>query len=471
VSTPPQGKRRLGEILVERGFVTPEQLREALRIQYQEGKRLGEILVEMGALSHDELNWALSELLGIPYVEFREEMVDLDLARTLPEELLRRHEAFPVLRVGDELTVIITDPTNQQAVSDLEAVTGTKVSIAIASRETLLHLLDRAFPSTKPAGRPTGIRYAEVGAGQGPAESDPTGVAQVYAMLLGALREDATEIHLEPLANEVRVRIRVEGRLVERARLPKPLLTPVVARFHILGGLRAETGPRQSHVRTRLEQQEVELELLFFPTIHGEAVTVKIAQRRAGPPTLEALDLDDAARDALQRLSGSHGLVFVTGWDPRARAALLYALAQMAAAPTKKVVTLERSVSYVVPDFVQVEVPGEFVEGAATILTHPADVILVEDLAATATCVAAIGSAEQGTLVLGGLGFGTNATGLAHLLALDVPRMPLLAATAGLANVHRRGARYRVGVLPMDEELRHELLTRHGAPGWTSRIS
>jgi type IV pilus assembly protein PilB len=471
VSVNPPGKRRLGEILVERGFVTPDQLREALRVQYQEGKRLGEILVEMGALSMDELNWALSELLSIPYVEFREEMVDLDLARTLPEDLLRRHEAFPVLRVGDELTVIITDPTNRLAVSDLEAVTGTKVSIAIASRETVLHLLDRAFPGGKPASKSPGVRYAEVGTSQAPADSDPTGVAQVYALLLGALREDATEVHVEPLADDVRVRNRVEGRLVERARLPKALLGAVVTRFRILGGLRAESGPRQSHVRTRLEQQEVELELLFFPTIQGEAVTVKIAQRRAGPPTLEAFDLDSTVRGALQRLAASNGLVFVTGWDPRGRAALLYALAQMAAAPTKKVVTLERAVSYVVPDFVQVEVPGEFAEGAATILTHPADVLLVEDLTASGTCLAAIGSAEQGTLVLGGLGFGTNATGLAHLLALDVPRMPLLAATAGLANVHRQGARYRVGVLPMDEELRHELLTRQGAPGWTSRIS
>ncbi len=462
-------KRRLGEILVERGFVSPEQLREALRVQYQEGKRLGEILVEMGALGSDELNWALSELLGIPYVEFREEMVDLDLARTLPEAVLRRHEAFPVLRVGDELTVILTDPTNQQAVVELEAVTGAKVSIAIASRETILHLLDRAFPPTAP--KPSGVRYAEVGAGQAPPESDPTGVAQVYALLLGALREDATEIHVEPLVEEVRVRNRVDGRLVERARLPHALLTPVVSRFRILAGLRGESLPRQSHVRTRLEQQEVELELLFFPTIHGEAVTVKISQRGTGPPTLDTFDLDGTGRDALGRLAAGTGLVFVTGWDPRARAALLYALAQTAAAPTKKVVTLERTVSFVVPDFVQVEVPGEFAEGAATILTHPADVLLVEDLAANATCLAAIGSAEQGALVLGGLGFGTNATGLGHLLSLDVPRVPLLSATAGLANVHRQGARYRVGVLPMDEELRHELLTRQGPPGWTSRIS
>ncbi len=462
-------KRRLGEILVERGFVSPDQLREALRSQYQEGKRLGEILIEMGALTADELNWALSELLGIPYVEFREEMVDLDLARSMPEEVLRRHEAFPVLRAGEELTVILTDPTNQHAVVELEAVTGARVSIAIASRETVLHLLDTAFPPG--TSRPPGVRYAEVGPSPVAAESDPTGVAQVYALLLGALREEATEIHVEPLPNEVRVRDRVDGRLVERARLPRSLLGPVVSRFRILAGLRGESLPRQSHVRTRLEQQEVELEILFFPTIYGEAVTVKISQRRAGPPTLESFDLDGAARETLLRLAGGAGLVFVTGWEARARAALLYALAQAAAAPTKKIVTLERAVSHVVPDFVQVEVPGEFADEAATILAQPADVLLLEELGASALCLAAIASAEQGALVLAGLGCGTNATGLAHLLALDVPRLTLLGATTGLANVHRQGARHRVTALSMDDELRHELLTRQGPPGWTSRIS
>lgn len=462
-------KRQLGEILVERGFVSPEQLREALRSQYQEGKRLGEILVEMGALTADELNWALSELLGIPYVEFREEMVDLELARTMPEEILRRHQAFPVLQVGNELTVILADPLNQQAVVELEALTGAHVGTAIASHETIAHLLDKAFP---PSARPAGVRYAEVAAGPGPVERDPTGVAQVYAMLLGALREEATEIHVEPLAQEVRVRNRVDGQLVERARLPRQLLGPVVSRFRILAGLRGESLPRQSHVRTRLEQQEVELELLFFPTLYGEAVSVWISHRGQGPPTLESFDVEASVRETLVRLASSSGLVFVTGWDPRSRSALLYALAQVAAAPTKKVVTLERSVSFVVPDFVQAELPGEFGEAAATILTHPPDVVLVEDLTDAGTCLVAVGAAEQGALVLGGLGFGTNATGLSHLLALDIPRLPLLNATTGLANVQRQGSRHRIGALPMTDDLRRELLNRQGSQAtWMSRIS
>jgi type IV pilus assembly protein PilB len=462
-------KRRLGEILVERGFVTPDQLREALRIQYHEGKRLGEILIEMGALTADELNWALSELLGIPYVEFREEMVDLDLARGMPEEVLRRHEAFPVLQVGEELTVILTDPTNQQAIVELEGVTGARVSIAIASRETVLHLLDKAFPPG--SSRTPGVRYAEVAPGAAGVESDPTGVAQVYALLLGALREEATEIHVEPMATEVRVRNRVDGRLVERGRLPRSLLGPVVSRFRILVGLRGESLPRQTHIRTRLEQQEVELEILFFPTIHGEAVTVKISQRRAGLPTLDSFELDGDSGASLRRLIAGPGLVFVTGSESRARTALLYALAQAAAAPAKKVVTLERAVSYVVPDFVQVEVPGEFASEAATILTQPADVVLLEEWGANPLGLAAVGSAEQGALVLIGLAAGTNATGLAHLLSLDVPRVTLLSATAGLANIQRQGARHRVSALALTDELRQQLQGPTGPPTWMSRIS
>jgi type II secretory ATPase GspE/PulE/Tfp pilus assembly ATPase PilB-like protein len=134
-------------------------------------------------------------------------------------------------------------------------------------------------------------------------------------------------------------------------------------------------------------------------------------------------------------------------------------------------VTLERTVSYVVPDFVQVEVAGEFAAEAATILTQPADVILLEELGPSPLGLAAVGSAEQGALVLIGLAAGTNATGLARLLALDVPRAMLLSVTAGLANIQRQGARHRVSALALTDELRHELQGLTGPPTWMSRIS
>jgi len=452
-------ERRLGEILVERGVISAEQLREALHLRTQEQKQLGQTLVEMGALTSDEMNWARSELFGVPYVDLTEEMVDLNLARTLPEEALRRHQAVPLVRVGNEITVALPDPTNRQAVMELEALSGATVRIAMAARETVAQLLDRAFPPS--AAARDGVRYAEVRAIEAPTEADPTGVAQAYALLIGAFREQATEIHVEPLPEEIRVRYRIDGRLVERARLPRSALVPTLVRFRVLAGLRGESLPTATQVRTRLDGREVELDLLFYRSLYGESVTVSIWQGLE-TPTLESLELEPSVRDVISRLLAVEGgLVLVTGSESRARAALLYAMARAVSAPAKKTLTLERAVSFVMPEFVQVEVPGDFGAAAATILTQPTDIALVEDVASAPACLAAFSSAQRGTLVLGGLGFATNAIGLSHVVALDVPRNALLATIRGLVHVRRRGLRYWVDeVLPMTDELRRGLTSR-----------
>jgi type IV pilus assembly protein PilB len=308
------------------------------------------------------------------------------------------------------------------------------------------------------------VRYAEVIAGDGAGEGDVTGVAQVYSLLVGAFREEATEVHLEPQRQDIRVRYRVDGQLVERPRLARAALGPVLFRFRILAGLRGASLPASAHLRTRLEDQDVELDILFYPTLYGEAVTVSLWRRRPEAPALESLELSPAVLDAIPRLLAAEGgLVFVTGWEARARAVLLYAMAGAAAGPARKVLTLERAVSYVVPEFVQVEAPEDFARVAATILAQPVDVALVEDVGEQPVCLAAFGSAERGTLVLAGLGFATSDTGLGHLLTLDVPRFPLLAQIRGFVDVRQRGARYWADVRLMTDELRQELMDqKHG---------
>jgi type IV pilus assembly protein PilB len=463
--------RRFGELLVERGFISADQLREGLRIQAREKKRLGQILVEMAVLSPDQLNWALSELLGVPYVDLTEEMVDLDVARTMPEEVLRRHQAIPVLRVGNELTVILADPTDRQAIMELEALAGATVRSAMASSETIGRLLDKAF-SRSAAGRDR-VRYAEVGVMAAPADADVSAVSRVYGHLIEAFRAQASELHFEPSPQDVRVRARIDGQFVERARFPRGELGSIIFRFRVLAGVRGESLPMQARVRTRLDGQEVELDILFFPTLYGESVAVSIWRRSSSTPSLDGMGIEPAARAAVARiLDSAGGLVFVTGWEPRARVELLYAAAQSVAAPVKKVLTVERAVSFVIPEFVQVEVPGDFGAAAATILTQPVDVALIEDVGSPPACQAALGSAEQGALVLGGLAFATNRSGLAHLLTLDLPRGPLLAATRGLVHVRRRGPRYEVETLPMTEALRAELATNQTPLiPWTSPTS
>jgi type IV pilus assembly protein PilB len=451
-------KKRLGEILVERGFISDEQLREALR----SGKRLGEALLEMGALSADELNWALSELLGVPYVEFRDEMVDFDLARTLPEEVLRRHNAFPVLRVGDELTVIMSDPTNRHAVVELEALTGAKVTVAIAARETIRHLLDKAFP---PEVGGIGRLFGETDA----AEAVQAGLTEVYDLFASAVREGATELHLDPRGADTRVTVRVAGRLAERAQLSRSVAAAVIARLRATAGLRGATLPRHASVRTRVGAQDVELGVLLFPTIHGEAVTLRIWRSLDEPPTLASLGLPGPGQEALAALTRGAGLVVVVGLDPRARGALLYALARAAADPARRVVTIERVASFIVPEFVQVQLPADAEDGAATVLSSPGDVTVVEDLGQVSTCLAALGATEQGALVLGGVPAPSGALALGRLLDLAVPPRALAAAVRAFVHVRRQESRHEVEVLAMSEELRQGLLSGRGT--WTSQTS
>ena len=267
-------EERLGDYLVEHGFITTDQREEARNVRHREGtRRLAQILLEMVAVSPDQLNRARAELLGVPPVEFREATVDLELARMLPEELLRRRRAFPVRRDGDELAVVMVDPTDRQAIAELEDAAGAKVNAAIAFRDVIARLLDRAFPprpGEKPSGRPPAPLAAKLDA-----EGDPTGVRSLYALLLDSLAAGASEILIEPGADEMRVRARVEGRLVDRGRLPRAG-NALVGRLRLLAGVVDDPAPLVTYTRTRLEAEPVELELAFTPTLHGEAVTVKL---------------------------------------------------------------------------------------------------------------------------------------------------------------------------------------------------
>jgi type IV pilus assembly protein PilB len=455
------GSQRLGELLVSRGLVTREQLDEALARQPLPGQRLGDVLVAMGALTQEQLSWALSEALHIPYVELSDDVVDLDVVRSLPESVLRRHEAVPVLRVGDELTVLLADPTNRQAAIELEALSGARVTVALAAREAVHHFLDRAFPAS--ARRPD-REAVQVANGRAAPPSDLSGVSQVFSLLLDAVREQASEVHVEPDPAGVVVRARVGDRLVERARYESGLLMPITFRLRVLAGLRSEAGPRVARVRTQLDGREVDLEILFFPTVAGEAVTIRLDPVKAEAPTLDRLGVDGAAREALDGLlrapagAPSGGLVLVAGLDASARAELLYALARAAGGPERRTLALERRAAFAVPEFLQVELSDDFAAAAATVLRQRADVVLVEELGSP-LLMAALASAERGALVLGGLEVDSVRLALAYLATAEL-RGPLLELTRGVVAMRGRAGTRTVEVVPLTPALRRDLLER-----------
>jgi type II secretory ATPase GspE/PulE/Tfp pilus assembly ATPase PilB-like protein len=464
-------RERLGDVLLQRELITREQLDEALARHRLTGRRLGEVLLSMGAIDQEQLTWALSEALHMPFVELSDEVIDLDVARSLPEAVLRRHEAFPILRIANEMTVLLADPTNRRAAIELEALSGSRVAVAVAAREAILHFLDRAFPNSRSGAE----RPPDVADGPAGPAADLTGISQVFTLLLGAVRDRVTELYLEPASNGVLVRARVEGRLLERAWFDRSLLSPITFRLRLLAGLRGEPGPRLARVRTQLDGREVGLELFFYPTLSGEAVTLRFHAVTNAAPTLDILGVPDHVRRILGNLlqegglpHGPGGLVLVAGPDAEARAEVLYALAHAAGGAGRRVVTIERRASFVVPEFVQVELPSEFGTEAVGILRQPADVTLVEDVGTAALSTAALGAAEQGTLVLAGVTLGSIRSALAYLGAADL-RGPLVGLTRGIVEVQRRSDGLAIDALSLTPALRRDLIDRKDQ--WTSPSS
>jgi type II secretory ATPase GspE/PulE/Tfp pilus assembly ATPase PilB-like protein len=459
-------------VLLQRDLVTSQQLDEALARQRLTGRRLGEVLLAMGVITQEQLSWALSESLHIPFVELSDDVIDLDVARSLPEAVLRRHEAVPVLRVSNEMTVLLADPTNHQAAIELEALSGSRITVALAAREAVLHFLDRAFPDSKrPAGPPVPGANGNGNGHVGAPAADLTGVSQVFALLLGAVRDRASELHLEPAPNGVLVRLRIDGRLLDRAWFDKELLAPITFRLRLLAGLRSEPAPRLARIRTRLDGRDTELEFSFLPTVSGEAISVRFQFVAAEPPTLQTLNAPEPVLRQLVELVRDHapgesgGLVIVAGPDARSRTNVLYALARAAAMPGRRVLTLERHVSFVVPGFLQIELPIDFGTGAAMVLGQSADVIAVEDITAPALIAAALATAEQGTLVLAGVALGSARTALAYLASVDL-RGPLLALTRGVVDVKSRAESLTVDAVTLTPALRRDLIERRDP--WTS---
>jgi type IV pilus assembly protein PilB len=453
-------RARLGEVLIAHDLITMEVLLEALHRQQGEKRPIGQILIEMGALTQDQLYWALSEQLGIPYVELSDEMVDLEAARAFPEDLLRRHQALPILKIRDELTVALADPTNEQAVTDLLGLTRANITVAIASSETIGRLLDQAFP---PKERPERARYRELH----PPDYEPSGllpreasgVALAYSILLSAVREKATEIHVEPHEAEVRVRYRVAGRLEERAQFPVEVGASITLRLRVLAGIREKAKWQKSRIRTRIEDQELELEILLLPTRCGDTIRIFLWRRDLAPPDVAGLGLSAQAKKVLDKLiqKGS-GCFFVTSEDPAARVGGLYALALAAGSKDKQVFVLERAAAFEVASMVQVETPDGFDEAVIEVLSHPPEVALVEDVTAGPVSRAALTAAGQGALIVGGLPYASVSGAWQHLLALDLPRTLLAESVRAILAVRREGEAWVTELFTARESIRRRLL-------------
>jgi type IV pilus assembly protein PilB len=305
---------RLGELLVANMLISPEQLSLAVASQPRSGKRLGQILVEQGALSEDDIAWALSHQLGYPYVFLTPEIVDAEAVRLLPEDFMREHRVVPILTFGHEMTLAMVDPTDQRTVDEVVARTGLHVKRALALSSNIEEMQNRFFPGRT--------------APRDPATPSPGAAEAQYFQfhLVQALQQGGTEIHFDPADDgQARVRYRLQGVLVDRPGQPADLHAAILRYLRNLTGAGEAAGTATTTLT--VGDREIALAVTFLPTISGEAATATLYPLQADAPDLAALGISEETVHPLREvLQGASGVVLVGCADRWVRATVLHGL-------------------------------------------------------------------------------------------------------------------------------------------------
>ncbi|MHB1263422.1 MAG: GspE/PulE family protein [Gemmatimonadaceae bacterium] len=437
----------IGERLVAAGLVTRGQVETALRVQARSGERLGSVLVGLGFVAEGDVLRILCAAEGVPFIPAEELRAEATVPPLIPEAVARAHHALPVRREGRALLVAFADPFDLVAVRAVEQASGMSVKPVGAPREAIGHLLQELFadggPSTAswmPAPSQASLIAAdqEAAARPDPTTLDPemgTAARVVESIIRTGLQLGATDIHVEPFEDAVRIRYRVDGILQTGTSLPKRAQAALLSRIKILASLDiAEMRlPQDGRVRIQAEGRMIDLRVSTFPTVHGEDVVLRILDR--GRVALELAKLgihaDDleVLRTALRR---PHGLIPVTGPTGSGKTTTLYSALLEMNTGRGCILTLEDPVEYEVEGIRQSQINVRagltFASGLRSMLRHDPDTILVGEMRDPETVQIALSAALTGHMVLTTL-HTTSAAGAVPRL-LEMGAEPYVVASA-----------------------------------------
>ncbi len=428
-------KKRLGERLLEQGVVTQQQLADAIRAQQVTGEELGSALLRLGFVQEDDLMRLLCEDAQIPYLSLVDQEPDADAARSIPEALARVHNAVPVAQEGGRLRVALGNPFDIGAVTALERVTGRPLNVVAAPRAQIDGVLDRLYGGSQPEpASKSPPREPQPPLRASTTDEGANALRQADDVIQRAVRLGATDIHVEPEENRVRVRYRVDGQLQEGPEFAKALQSPLITRIKILSGLNIAESRLPQDGRFRLDgPNPVDLRISTFPTMHGEDVVLRVLDRNRVRLDLEGLGMSPTDlklfRAALRK---PFGLVPVTGPTGSGKTTTLYSGLKELNTTERSILTLEDPIEYELQGVRQSQINLKagltFASGLRSLLRHDPDVILVGEMRDAETVQIALSAALTGHLVLTTLHTNSAAGAIPRLL--DMGAEPFVLASS-----------------------------------------
>jgi general secretion pathway protein E len=467
--------RPLGEILVAMGLTGAGQIEEALAVQAEKGGRLGEILVSLKAVREEDVLRALAVQLDLPYLpELRAEDVDASLVEGVPINFAKQWKLLPMRRLAGTVEVAVGDPLATFALDDLQAILRTDLTPFLCVPQKIIDAINRVYD--RRAGEAESVMDDLEGADldtlahelEEPQDlldvSDEAPIIRlVNSLLFQAVKERASDIHIEPMEREIVVRFRVDGVLYEIIKPPKRFQSSILSRVKIMAGLNiAEKRlPQDGRIRIKIAGKDVDIRVATAPTSHGERITLRLLDRSSVLHDLSELGFSREQLKTLEQLiHKAHGIVLVTGPTGSGKTTSLYGCLAKINKPELNIITVEDPVEYQMKGISQIQVNPKinltFASGLRSILRHDPDVILVGEIRDLETAEIAIQASLTGHLVFSTLH--TNDASSAVTRLVDMGVEPFLVSSSVLAIMAQRLIRRvcpacRELYTPPDEEL------------------
>jgi len=434
-------KKLLGSTLVARGSISKEQVEEALRVQKETKERLGNILVRLDFISEDDLNEVLAEQLEIPIANSDDfKNADLEAVATIPEDLATEHVLIAVSREENELRVIMSDPFDLEILDALGKRTGYTVKPAIGKSAQIKEAIARYYKEIKAfeglEELLEGMDYVKVDEAEEEvdveklkAQVDEAPVVRLVNMILGeAIKDRASDIHIEPLEKSVSVRFRIDGALQEVMSPPKKLHLPLVTRIKILSDLDIADRrvPQDGRLTIKLPQKTVDVRVSTLPTVFGEKAVLRLFDKEAFGRVLPNLGFEKYMLDAIRSwIREPYGMVLVSGPTGSGKTTTLYAALTDIQSPNKNIVTVEDPVEYKIEGINQVHTNPQaglsFASALRSILRQDPDIIMVGEIRDGETADIAVKCALTGHLVFSTVHANDSVTTVTRLIDLGVP--------------------------------------------------
>lgn len=441
-------RKKIGELLCGRSYLGEPDLQSALHRQRDSGGKLGQILIDCGYVSDSQLTEMLACQAGIGKAALDDIAISAEVLATVPAELVSKYNVLPIGRTNGRLELAMVDPFERAAIESLRLVTGCSIRRYYGSPiemeraimkfygSKVTRMLDDLSPgetiSTEDGEELSAARLHKLAA-------EPSLVNLVNLILLEAIDARASDIHIEPFETYVKIKYRIDGMLSEKSNSPKKLQAAIISRIKIMANMDIAERfvPQDGHIEFTGKRGKVDIRVSTVPTIFGESITMRILDRSAALIGLEDLGMNKATLSGFnQCLTKAHGIVLVTGPTGSGKTTTLYAALNKIYSPTFKIITIEDPVEYQLDGIIQMPVNPRrgltFSRGLRHILRQDPNIIMVGEIRDKETADIAIRAALTGHLVFSTLHTNDSAGAVTRLIDMGIEPFLLASSLEGV---------------------------------------